>query len=109
MPPDVRKAILAACQRVLAASGIAYVSYNAYPGWKAKEIVRDAMLLSASESASPAEKVRNAREIVSFLQKVAEPDSVLARALADYQSTAAQTGEYCLAANSAPQVSSAPR
>jgi hypothetical protein len=59
-----------------------------YPGWKAKEIVRDAMLLSASESASPAEKVRNAREIVRFLQKVAEPDSVLARALADYQSMA---------------------
>jgi hypothetical protein len=67
-----------------------------YPGWKAKEIVRDAMLLSASESASPAEKVRNAREIVRFLQKVAEPDSVLARALADYQSMAAQTGDYYL-------------
>jgi methyltransferase-like protein/ubiquinone/menaquinone biosynthesis C-methylase UbiE len=93
---EVQQAILAACRRLLAPKGVAYVSYNVYPGWKAKEIVRDAMLLSAGTGASPDEKVRDARGVVDFLQKVAQPDSVLAKALDDYQTIAAETGDYYL-------------
>jgi SAM-dependent methyltransferase len=96
VPECVQAAILTACRTLLAATGVAYVSYNAYPGWKAKEIVRDAMLLSVDDTASPPEKVGHARREVEFLQTVAEPESVLARALADHQAMAAQTGDYYL-------------
>jgi methyltransferase-like protein/ubiquinone/menaquinone biosynthesis C-methylase UbiE len=93
---EVQDAILAACRHMLAPTGVAYLSYNVYPGWKAKEIVRDAMLLSAANGASPEQKVREARGAVEFLQKVAQPDSVLAKALDDYQTLAAETGDYYL-------------
>jgi methyltransferase-like protein len=96
VPDEVQEAILAACGRLLSPAGVAYVGYNTYPGWKAKEIVRDAMLLSVGDGTTVDEKVRRARGMVDFLQKVAQPDSVLARALNDYQLMAATAGNYYL-------------
>jgi hypothetical protein len=96
VPDEVQEAILTACGQLLCPDGVAYVGYNTYPGWKAKEIVRDAMLLSVSASTTIDEKVRRARGMVDFLQKVAEPDSVLAKALNDYQLMAATAGDYYL-------------
>ena len=96
VPDDVQEAILGACGRLLSPSGVAYVGYNTYPGWKAKEIVRDAMLLSVGDSTTVDEKVRRARGMVGFLQKAAQPGSVLARSLEDYQLMAATAGDYYL-------------
>ena len=61
VPPEVQEALLSALRRSLAPEGVAYMSYNVYPGWKAKEIVRDAMLLASGDSATSDEKVREAR------------------------------------------------
>jgi SAM-dependent methyltransferase len=96
VPREVQEQILAACRQLLAPQGVAYLSYNVYPGWKAKEIVREAMLLRVPPNASPSERVRHARDAVDFLQSVVQPDGVLARALADYQALAAETGDYYL-------------
>ena len=49
VPPDVQSAILAACSRHLTPQGIAYVSYNTYPGWKGREVARDAMRFRAQQ------------------------------------------------------------
>ena len=51
VPAEVQDALLSAFRRLLASEGVAYVSYNVYPGWKSKEIVRDAMLLASGASA----------------------------------------------------------
>jgi hypothetical protein len=67
-----------------------------YPGWKAKEIVRDAMLLRGGGRGTPDEKVRYARGMIDFLEEVAPADSVLARALADYKAVAGKTRDYYL-------------
>ena len=48
---------------------MAYVSYNVYPGWKGKEIVRDAMLLRGGDRATPAEKLGYARGMIDFLEQ----------------------------------------
>jgi len=96
VPDEVQEAILGACGRSLSPTGVAYVGYNTYPGWKSKEIVRDAMLLSVGDSATIRAKVRRARGMVDFLQKVAQPGSVLGQALDDYQQMAAKTGDYYL-------------
>jgi SAM-dependent methyltransferase len=96
VPDEVQDAILAACGRLLAPAGVAYVSYNTYPGWKAREIVRDAMLLSVADSTKVGERVRRARRMVAFLEEVAQPGSVLARALNDYQLMNATAGDYYL-------------
>ncbi len=82
---NVQQAILAAFRAALAPRGVGYISYNVYPGWKAKEIIRDAMLLRGGAMTTPQEKVSYARGMIDFLEEVASPDSVLARALSDYK------------------------
>lgn len=96
VPDEVQEAILSAISAVLAAQGVAYLSYNVYPGWEAKEIVRDAMLLSCGGTATSEEKVHSARGMVSFLEEVAPADSVLGRVLADYRAVAGNAGDYYL-------------
>lgn len=84
VPEHVRQAILRICKDNLAADGIAYVSYNTYPGWKGREIVRDAMLLRAQLCTGPAvEKLAYARGMVNFLQQWASPQGVLGTAVAE--------------------------
>jgi methyltransferase-like protein/SAM-dependent methyltransferase len=94
VPEHVQEAILTIFDRLLAPNGVAYISYNVYPGWKAKEIVRDAMLLRGGDRTNPAEKLSYARGMIDFLEKVAPPDSVLARALADDRALSANAGDY---------------
>jgi SAM-dependent methyltransferase len=93
VPPEVQEALLSALRRSLAPEGVAYMSYNVYPGWKAKEIVRDAMLLASGDSATPDEKVREARRMADFLVEVASADGVLASALATSRAHALGFGD----------------
>lgn len=96
VPENVQDAILAAIHESLAPQGVAYVSYNVYPGWKAKEIVRDAMLLRGGARGTPNERVAYARGMIDFLGQVAPPDSVLAKAVSDYQKVAMLSKDYYL-------------
>lgn len=81
VPPHVQDALLRMCSHNLAPGGIAYVSYNTYPGWKAKELIRDAMLLHGNTRSDPKEKIAYARGMIGFLQHIARKDSMLARAI----------------------------
>jgi SAM-dependent methyltransferase len=83
VPPEVQESLLAAFRRLLAPHGVAYLSYNVYPGWKTKEILRDAMLLASGGSTTPDDKVRDARRMVDFLEEVASADSAMARIIAE--------------------------
>lgn len=85
VPPDVQDALLSASRRVLAPHGVAYVSYNVYPGWKSKEVMRDAMMLASGAATAPDEKVREARGMAGFLADVAPAEGVLARVLAEFR------------------------
>ena len=46
VPDMVKDKILSICNRNLSNRGIAYISYNTYPGWKRLEQLRDIMLYS---------------------------------------------------------------
>jgi SAM-dependent methyltransferase len=81
VPGPVQDAILRICSENLAPNGVAYVSYNVYPGWKAREIVRDAMILRGGPRDTPDEKLSYARGMLEFLEQSARPDSVLKKAL----------------------------
>jgi SAM-dependent methyltransferase len=93
VPAEVQDALLAAVRRLLAPEGVAYLSYNVYPGWKPKEILRDAMLLASGTSVTPDEKVRSARRMVDFLGDVAPADGVLARVVAESKTFADSFGD----------------
>lgn len=77
VPAAVQEAILRVCSRNLAPQGVAYVSYNVHPGWKSREIVRDAMILRGSPRGAPDEKLSYARGMLEFLDQSARPGSVL--------------------------------
>lgn len=81
VPETIREAILRVSRERLAADGIAYISYNVYPGWKAKEIVRDAMLLRGGSRSSSDEQLAYARGMINFLHDMAHPDSVLKKVM----------------------------
>ena len=67
VPPEVRQAILRICRENLSPLGIAYISYNTYPGWKAGDIVRDAMLLHSHGAGSDEEKLASAKAMLTLL------------------------------------------
>jgi methyltransferase-like protein/SAM-dependent methyltransferase len=83
VPEDVREAILRISRENLGPNGVAYISYNTYPGWKAKEIVRDAMLLRAGPLKTARDKLGYARGMVDFLHDMARDDSVLKKVMQD--------------------------
>jgi len=82
VPGAVRGAILAACRRHLAPRGIAYVSYNTYPGWHLRTILRDVMRFHAPAGAPPLEQARRGRAgLEQVLAALPDPDTLYGRFL----------------------------
>ncbi|HEV3165834.1 MAG TPA: class I SAM-dependent methyltransferase [Isosphaeraceae bacterium] len=82
VPPEVQQQILALCTRQLAPDGVAYVSYNIYPGWHLRSMVREMMSYHVASIADPQARIDQARAILDFLvQSVWNPGSVYARFL----------------------------
>ncbi len=67
VPREVQDKILDVCQRNLAPHGVAFVSYNTYPGWRMRSMLRDAMIYHANQFADPAQRVQQARALLDFL------------------------------------------
>ena len=67
VPPDVRDKILAICHTNLAPDGLAYLSFNTYPGWHLRGVLRDIMRYHAERMPAAPESVASAREFLSFL------------------------------------------
>lgn len=58
VPDVVKDKILTICNRNLSDRGIAYISYNTYPGWKRLEQLRDIMLYSEKHAPNDSLKDR---------------------------------------------------
>jgi methyltransferase-like protein/SAM-dependent methyltransferase len=69
VPRRVQDKIVAVCARHLAPAGIAYISYNTYPGWYMRGMVRDMMTYHVSRfpGEEPAQQVARARGLLEFL------------------------------------------
>lgn len=80
-PAEISQAVLRICRQNLSELGIAYVSYNTYPGWKANDILRDAMLLHARTATSDTELIGAARAAARLLFDTMPPDSPFGAAL----------------------------
>ncbi|HEY4640344.1 MAG TPA: class I SAM-dependent methyltransferase [Thermoanaerobaculia bacterium] len=68
VPRDVQEKILAICRAHLAPDGIAYVSYNTYPGWHFRGMLRDLVRVHARGDAE--EALQRSRDLVQFLLAV---------------------------------------
>jgi len=71
----VQDKLLEICANRLSPHGVAYVSYNTYPGWHTRGMVRDMMYYRASRFADPQTRVRAAREMLDFLVQSTPQDT----------------------------------
>ncbi|MEW6125509.1 MAG: class I SAM-dependent methyltransferase [Acidobacteriota bacterium] len=87
VPETVREKILAICQANLADNGIAYISYNAYPGCHIRNMMREMLAFHLRDIDEPGEKIRQGRALARFLVEAnPEPTAyagVLAKQLED--------------------------
>ena len=65
--PAVRDRLLAVCRSALADHGVAYVSYNALPGGRLREALRDMLVFHTAGLTEPRERIAQARALLRFL------------------------------------------
>ncbi|MGH3028980.1 MAG: methyltransferase domain-containing protein, partial [Gaiellaceae bacterium] len=70
-----RERLLAICGNNLDPNGVAYVSYNTYPGWSVLRSIRDMMLYRTRHMSDPLERVAEAKRFVEFLAETLPPES----------------------------------
>jgi methyltransferase-like protein/2-polyprenyl-3-methyl-5-hydroxy-6-metoxy-1,4-benzoquinol methylase len=70
VPDTVKQALLAACRRLLAPEGIAYVSYNCYPGCQLREMIRRMCQYHGRRESDPRAFAATNRAFLEFLLDV---------------------------------------
>jgi len=82
VPAEVQDKILAICSENLAPSGVAYVSFNTYPGWHMKGMIREMMGFYVQNYSDPQVRIEKARAFLDILvNSVWDPSGVYARYL----------------------------
>lgn len=81
VPDPVRRKIVALFGELLAPRGVAYVSYNALPGCRMRDLSRDVMLYATRHIEDPRERVRVARASLETFAEASDPDSFHGAAL----------------------------
>ncbi|MGB3714358.1 MAG: class I SAM-dependent methyltransferase [Candidatus Promineifilaceae bacterium] len=85
VPDAVRDQIMVVCRQNLAPEGIAYISYNTYPGWSMMGMVRGMMQYRVRDIELPMEKAYEARQLIEFLSEaIGTKDSAYGAYLATY-------------------------
>jgi methyltransferase-like protein/2-polyprenyl-3-methyl-5-hydroxy-6-metoxy-1,4-benzoquinol methylase len=74
VPQAVQEKILELSRKLLKPQGIAYISYNTYPGWHLRNIVRDLMRYHSRSFEDSMERVQQALALLQFMAKNA-PDA----------------------------------
>jgi methyltransferase-like protein len=94
VPVPVRERILNICQEMLNPQGVAYVSYNAYPGCHFRDLARGMMRFHASAFESFEDKLGQARGLLKFVSESRiKPDYYIEAIRAEYQRVARYVDE----------------
>ena len=70
VPPAVQDRVLTVCRRNLARAGVAYVSYNTFPGWHLIGMVGGMMRYRTRHIVEPGERARAARALIVRLNAI---------------------------------------
>lgn len=97
VPPEVREAMMRILRDNLSPNGIGYISYNTYPGWKAGDIVRDAMLLHAHSVEKEEDRLPAAKAMLNLLSDGIAADNPLAPSLRAAVAQTRKQSDYYLA------------
>jgi len=69
VPANVQAKIMDICSELLNPNGVAYISYNTFPGWHMRAMVRDMMRYHASRFTTPKDRIQQARALLDFLAR----------------------------------------
>ena len=72
VPASVRDAIMRVSRENLCEQGIAYISYNVFPGWRLRGALRDAILFHVEGESDPRRKVAMARKMLNQLAEASD-------------------------------------
>jgi methyltransferase-like protein/SAM-dependent methyltransferase len=64
--PELQDQLLALIKARLAPAGVAYVSYNTYPGWHFRGVIRQLACQHTPADAPPAQRIERARHLLEF-------------------------------------------
>ena len=67
IPHEVAEKVLQICAEQLTPNGLAYISFNTYPGWHVRMWAREAMLFHADKFEDPIQKARAGRDFILAL------------------------------------------
>ncbi|VTS06326.1 methyltransferase regulatory domain-containing protein [Tuwongella immobilis] len=82
VPNEVQDKILEIAGTMMTPQGVAYISYNTYPGWHMRGMIRDMMRYHSERFNSPKIRTRQARALLDFLsQSVKQEGSAYAALL----------------------------
>lgn len=70
---ETQHALLKLCSQRLTPHGVAYVSYNTYPGWHMRGMIRDMMSYRVRSIESPIQQIHEARALLRFLAESLDP------------------------------------
>ena len=77
IPKQTQTQIFRVVEQSLGSNGGAYISFNTYPGWRARESLRDLMLWHSRGIEDLQDKVDRAREVIPFLAEGVSPHNLL--------------------------------
>jgi methyltransferase-like protein/2-polyprenyl-3-methyl-5-hydroxy-6-metoxy-1,4-benzoquinol methylase len=94
VPHDVQQKILQICSENLAENGVAQISYNTYPGWHFRGLVREMLLYHSTGVEDPAVRTAAARALLEFLAEAAGEQSPYGRILNEERQLLARLPDY---------------
>lgn len=99
VPETVQHRLLDIVRKHLTPNGVAYISYNAYPGWRMLDIAGDMMRFRIRGIEDPWERTATARAFIGELADLPEPvdvESSWKRFMATYHQVLGSLKEYLL-------------
>jgi methyltransferase-like protein len=73
--PAVRDRLLGVCRERLRPQGVAYISYNTFPGWHFFQIARNMMLYRIRDIGEPLARAKSAREFIAQMADLVKPEN----------------------------------
>lgn len=94
VPAQVREKILEVVRENLCQTGVAFVSYNAFPGCHLRLMMREMMKYHTEKIESPSEKISHSLALLNFLRRAAFDKEIYAKILErEYEGTAERVSE----------------
>ncbi len=72
--PDVQEMVLSICKSRLNPQGVAYLSYNIYPGWHLRNVIRELVFGGGATEQGAAHRIARSRRILEFFSATLNDD-----------------------------------